>query len=303
MEQRTWTGERLETFIFSENTNEHLHRYALAIELARGLSVLDIACGEGYGCNLLASVAAKVTGVDIDAATIQRAKQKYPASNVQFTTGACHAIPFPDHSFDLLVSFETIEHHDQHQAMMQEIKRVLKPEGTLIISSPDKKYYSDEPDYKNPFHVAELYKHEFEALMEKYFKHIQHLSQRSFSGSVIVQENTTSQEPVKLYNGGYDKITQTGLQGVYCIAIASDKPLPQAGNSFFDGAAVLTKQFKQLSDYVTGTVTERVIAEVTARVTVQVTEQVTAKFTSTRRYRIGSAIMGPFSYLKRVLNA
>lgn len=299
MDESTWTGERLETFIFSENTNEHLHRYALAMELAPGLSVLDIACGEGYGSNLLAGVAAKVAGVDIDAATIQYAAQKYQAPNLQFITGACHAIPFPDQSFDLVVSFETIEHHDQHQAMMQEIKRVLKPAGILIISSPDKKYYSDEPNYKNPFHVKELYQREFETLMAKYFKHVQHFSQRSFTGSVIVQENTPDSEPAKLYRGGYNRITHTGLQGIYCVAIASDQLLPTAGNSFFDGTAVLDKQFKQLKDYVTGTVTEQVAAEVTARVT----NQVTAIFTNNRRYRIGSVIMSPFSYLKKLFNA
>ena len=57
----------------------------------------------------------------------------------------CDAIPLPDQSVDLVVSFETIEHHDKHEEMMLEIKRVLRPDGVVIISSPDKQTYSIEP--------------------------------------------------------------------------------------------------------------------------------------------------------------
>jgi 2-polyprenyl-3-methyl-5-hydroxy-6-metoxy-1,4-benzoquinol methylase len=67
-------------------------------------------------------------------------------------------------SIDLLVIFDTIEHRDEHQAMMTEIKRVLRPEGILIISSPDKMEYSILPNYHNPFHVRELFKAESEGI-------------------------------------------------------------------------------------------------------------------------------------------
>lgn len=67
--KKNWTGERLETFVLNDSTIEHLHRYAIAKELAQGKHVLDIACGEGYGSNLLASSARFVDGVDIDQST------------------------------------------------------------------------------------------------------------------------------------------------------------------------------------------------------------------------------------------
>jgi SAM-dependent methyltransferase len=89
---------------------------------------------------------------------------------------------------DLVVSFETIEHHDEHKAMMAEIKRVLRPKGFLIISSPDKidkKEYSVLQNYRNPFHVRELFTEEFEDLVRAYFRNQALLSQQVVYGSGI----------------------------------------------------------------------------------------------------------------------
>ena len=106
-----------------------------------GKRVLDIACGEGYGANLLAFVASKVIGVDLDAGTIAHAKAKYRRRNLHFVQGSCTEIPCEDHSIDLVASFETIEHISEHDAFLSEIKRVLAPGGILVISSPHKAEY------------------------------------------------------------------------------------------------------------------------------------------------------------------
>ena len=74
-------------------------------------------------------------------------------------------IPLDDDSVDLVISFETIEHHDKHHEMMAEIRRVLAPEGILMLSSPDKKYYSDIPKFQNSYHIKELYFEEFKDLV------------------------------------------------------------------------------------------------------------------------------------------
>jgi ubiquinone/menaquinone biosynthesis C-methylase UbiE len=144
---------------------EHVHRYAIEVELARGKRVLDIACGEGYGSSLLSRVAAQVIGVDIAEDAIAHARATYAHANLQFLLGSCASIPVADRSIDLVVSFETIEHHDQHEAMMREIRRVLRTDGVMVISSPDKYEYSDVPGYRNPFHAKELYRDEFEGLL------------------------------------------------------------------------------------------------------------------------------------------
>src|SRR5450830_515618 len=166
----TFTGER---FVPEEQGNielEHLHRYLQASEIAVGKDVLDIASGEGYGSAMMADVAAHVTGVDISDEAVVHANQRYQKNNLQYLQGSCAAIPLPDHSVDLIVSFETIEHHEQHEEMMSEFKRVLRPGGLLLISNPDRYYYSDVPNYKNPYHVKELYENEFKGLLASHFK-------------------------------------------------------------------------------------------------------------------------------------
>src|SRR5258706_15489259 len=117
MKRKKYTGERLETHEQGEGMIEHLHRYAIAMEKCRGKSVLDIASGEGYGSSLLATTALKVTGVDIDAETVRAANEKYTIKNnkLEFLQGSADHIPFATGIFDIVVSFETIEHHDKHQ--------------------------------------------------------------------------------------------------------------------------------------------------------------------------------------------
>ena len=168
-----WTGERYVPGVIGDIELEHLHRYYLARELALGKDVLDIACGEGYGSLLLAEVARSVVGVDASEEVIRYADERYQRSNVQFKHGACGHIPLPDASIDLIVSFETIEHHDEHHEMMREFVRVLRPDGLVLISSPDKAEYSDKPHFVNSFHVKELYFEEFQELLLNYFGHAQ----------------------------------------------------------------------------------------------------------------------------------
>src|SRR5690349_4921310 len=119
--KKEWTGERLETNIHSQVTAEHLHRYALAMEYVQDKTVLDIACGEGYGSNLLAQKAKSVVGVDIDKFIVSEAKNKYRKSNLSFLEGSA---PLDDQSIDVVVSFETLEHTSNHEQFLSEIKRV-----------------------------------------------------------------------------------------------------------------------------------------------------------------------------------
>ena len=180
-----FTGERYVPEVTGNIRLEHLHRYLVACELARDRSVLDIACGEGYGSDLLASVATSVIGVDLAPDVLRHAHRRYRQPNVRFVAGNCTAIPVATQSIDVVVSFETLEHHEQHDEMMLEIKRVLRPQGLLIISSPDRTEYSDIPDYKNPFHARELYRDEFEALLKRHFRGVSIVGQRIRAGSIV----------------------------------------------------------------------------------------------------------------------
>lgn len=166
-----FTGERFTPECVREMWYEHLHRYAFAVPMARGRRVLDAACGEGYGSRLLAGSAAEVTGVDIDAASIAHARERYGSTaSLKFETGDATALDaFADASFDLIVSFETLEHVLEQERMLAGFRRLLAPGGVLLISSPDRANYTDATGVDNPFHVRELYRPEFEALLAQYF--------------------------------------------------------------------------------------------------------------------------------------
>ena len=141
-----WTGERFVPWIReSAIAYEHLHRYAYAAELVTDKRVLDMACGEGYGSNLLAAGAASVIGVDIDEKVIRHASAKYGSTKLQFLSGSITALPIPDdHSFDVIVCFEAIEHIEDQDALLAEVQRLLKPDGVFIVSTPNKAVYHDE---------------------------------------------------------------------------------------------------------------------------------------------------------------
>ena len=229
-----WTGERYVPELGGQIALEHLHRYAFACGLAVGQDVLDIACGEGYGSALLAASARRVVGVDIAADAVQHAAARYGRPNLRFLTGSCHQIPVDAASIDLVVSFETIEHVDRHDAMLGEIKRVLRPGGRLLISSPEKSQYSDAVNQSNPFHVKELYNDEFRALLGAHFRHVAVGGQRIVFGSAILMDDPGG--PVRGYH--WDGVTQTGGAGMhqprYLIALASDLPLPLVGGGVFE---------------------------------------------------------------------
>ncbi len=165
-----FTGERFTPECEREIWYEHLHRYALAARWCVNARTLDAACGEGYGSALLARSAASVEAVDVSEHVIEHARQRYGyLENVGFHTANCTSLPFADSEFDRIVSFETLEHLDAHDELLAEFKRVLKPEGCLILSSPDKATYSDGQNTVNEFHVKELYREELEALIGRHF--------------------------------------------------------------------------------------------------------------------------------------
>ncbi len=269
--ERINTGERLESNVFNSNSILHLHRYAVASEYVINKIVLDIASGEGYGSNILSKQAEYVYGVDIDAESVKHAQLKYKKENLTYLVGSTSKIPLAENTVDVVVSFETLEHHDEHEKMMEEIIRVLKPNGTLIISTPDKKYYSDIPNYKNQFHVKELYKEEFSALLQQYFTYFQLFSQNYLNGNSHLI-NTIPQNNVHYYTGDFNQLKNTSSYPEFLVAIASNKKLLQHTNSIFDGSTILP-----------------------SRKDVQVN-----KFKNTLDYKLGQKILSPLRFIKAI---
>ena len=228
-----FTGER---FIPTEEGKiqlEHYHRYAVVRDLVAGKRVLDVACGEGYGSSMLAEVAVAVTGVDISSEAVQHAQATYVKPNLTYLDGSATALPFADASFDVVVSFETIEHLAGQAEMVSELRRVLRPEGILIISSPNRPVYSEESGEHNEFHVKELDFTEFDALLKVQFPAVRYLGQRMLMGSVI-QPLSSGPDALRAWHMEAGTIQDGSGQmhdPVYFLAIcaASESLLPETG--------------------------------------------------------------------------
>jgi SAM-dependent methyltransferase len=220
-----FTGERYTPETEGNIYLEHMHRYLLARDLVAGRDVLDIASGEGFGSHALSRLARSVVGVDIDSGSVEHAQSRYRAENLEFRVGSCSSIPLADHTVDVVVSFETIEHHDEHEQMMREVKRVLRPGGLIVISSPEKREYTDVPGTRNPYHVKELYRAEFEALMHAHFAHVAMYGQRVVFGSALFLEGS----PNHLRSTDSHTMVEADglLRPIYLVAVASDADLPE----------------------------------------------------------------------------
>lgn len=181
-----FTGERYHPEQPREMAYEHWHRYAFAQPLAAGRRVLDVACGEGYGAALLAGTAASVLGVDCAAEAVAHARARYPHPRLRFEVDdATRLDGVADASIDLVVSFETLEHLADHDGLLAALARVLAPGGLLLLSTPDRRTYSELPGHHNPHHVRELDRAEFEALLARHFPCVRLYGQRLMSHSML----------------------------------------------------------------------------------------------------------------------
>jgi ubiquinone/menaquinone biosynthesis C-methylase UbiE len=227
-----FTGERFTTAVGGEIELEHIHRYLMARSLCRGKSVLDIACGEGYGSAMLAQVARNVIGVDVDNATVVHAARSYRRANLRFVQGDARYVPMPDASVDVVTSFETLEHFFEQEKFLREVFRILRPDGFLIISTPDRDVYSPSGRAANRFHVRELSRDEFASQLS-HFPTVLLFQQRPLVGSLIASQAKCEYATSRLVT--YDKRDETHFEenmglarAVYLIAVASKARLVNA---------------------------------------------------------------------------
>jgi SAM-dependent methyltransferase len=217
---------------------EHHARYIWATELAPGREVLDAGCGVGWGTALIAEAgASRAVGLDIDELALTGARAR-AGGRAEFVRGDLLATPFDDASFDLVVSFEAIEHVDDPFTALDEFRRVLRPHGILAVSSPNRGVYPGG----NPFHLRELASDELERGLQSRFTHVAMFRQGTNIASLLTDDRGHAVGDAGVAVDARVHKLFAGRPGdeLYTIGLASDAPLPA-----MTGIAVLTAPLDQ----------------------------------------------------------
>lgn len=218
-----FTGERvIPGKVDTDLWNEHFSRYLFASRLCRSKKVIDLGCGSGYGSAELATKAASVTGVDISVDAIAEAAQQYTNPNLQFQTASLAQLPFADATFQLGVCFEVIEHLSDYRALLSEARRVLVPEGQLIISTPNVEYYAESRKLEgpNPFHAHEFSYEEFRSVLAEFFDYQTFFVQNHSSGIVFLPLAGTASSELRLETN-----KPNPEEAHFFIAVCSARPM------------------------------------------------------------------------------
>lgn len=248
-----WTGERCVPWTPDvQVVYEHFHRYLWTAELTRGKRVLDVASGEGFGSAILADGAARVTGIDIDPTTVEHSSLNYAAPNLEYRVGSALALDgqFEAGSFDVVVVFELIEHVEDHARVLEGIRHVLAPGGLVVMSTPDRRMYSDATGQDNPFHEHELTEHELRALLGERFEQLHVFGQRAVAGSRIASLDGAADgaSAFAIQLAGEEWRPAGAPAPMYLIAVASDEalpPLPQQSSLSDYGLKIVHQQLQQ----------------------------------------------------------
>lgn len=205
---------------------EHVARYSWAGAYVAGRAVLDAGCGVGYGSVLLSEAGAKhVTGLDISAQAVQESTRRANGL-AQFLVGDLASLPFEDDSFDAAVCFETIEHVEDQERALDELRRVLREPGLLLISSPNRGVYQEG----NPFHTHEYAPQELRGALSKRFAHVRLERQQAWLTSLLCDERMLAlDDPGQALELDARKVAGTAPDTeTFTLALAGDAPLPDA---------------------------------------------------------------------------
>lgn len=150
---------------------EALARYERALTFIKNeMKILDAGCGTGYGSNLLASKG-RVIGIDSNNEVIRYAKKNY-GDKVNFLSGDITKLQFMSEEIDCICAFEVIEHLKNPIKFLAEAKRILKKNGIIFLSTPNKDIHSPHGYSSSPYHIKEYTYSDFSNLVNSFFKHV-----------------------------------------------------------------------------------------------------------------------------------
>lgn len=183
-----FTGERI---IPGKVSNYHFYeafcRYKFVKPYVKDKIVLDAGCGQGYGTFFLSQTARKIFGIDIAPETINDAKKNYIRSNLYFKIMDITNMEFPDNFFDIVCSFEVIEHLDNYETFLTEVARVLKPSGYFFISTPNAEVFGKGELW---CHKKEFNLEEFQRILRCYFTEIKLYGQHDLNKAMFLYRNS-----------------------------------------------------------------------------------------------------------------
>ncbi|WP_267359221.1 MULTISPECIES: class I SAM-dependent methyltransferase [unclassified Methylobacterium] len=245
-------GDRFHDEFRGQIQKDIMHRYIYAERFVEKKIVLDVACGEGYGSSLLGARARSVLGIDIDPATVAHAERRYASDRVRFQVGDIACLPVADASVDIAICFETIEHVADQPGAVAELRRVLKPDGILVISTPNIAVRNGARPEGNPFHTHELTGPEFVSLLQRQFPTVRFLVQHNIHGSVILPGAASSGADAHLAKalGGHSVSSGDAMAVRSYIAIATGADDIKPVTSLYDDSQELEHERKEFRDAV-----------------------------------------------------
>ncbi len=190
--------------------------YSYAMSYSAGKTVLDYGCGAGYGTALIAEVASHFTGVDMSTDAIRYCQATYSLPNADFKTiTPDYQLPFSDKSFDVVLSFQVIEHIPDVAQYLAVIKRVLKDDGVLLIATPNRKYRL-LPFQKpwNPEHVREYSAATLRRDLLTTFGKVEMLGMFADPAVTAIEHGRVKQSPATVYvRGPLSRLVRRALPG------------------------------------------------------------------------------------------
>ncbi|MGA9351657.1 MAG: methyltransferase domain-containing protein, partial [Anaerolineae bacterium] len=223
------TGERMiprfhhEAVIYAE----HIVRYLFATRFVGGKRVLDVASGVGYGADLLSSAGgAEVVALDRSPEAVRYGKKHHSGFRPTYVLGDVQSLPFQNAQFDVVVSFETIEHVSDYQRFLAEVKRALRPDGLFIVSTPNRGVYVEG----NPFHTKEFTFDEFEEALAGHFRYVKTFCQDDWIASAVFspEEMEGADKPVAGQLNLFKAVAKSPSETLYMVSLCSEVPLPEA---------------------------------------------------------------------------
>ncbi|MCV0393501.1 MAG: methyltransferase domain-containing protein, partial [Nitrosopumilus sp.] len=243
-----FTGERFVPFCpeLANLFQEHIIRYMFSCQFIKNKIVLDAGCGTGYGSYLLAQKGAKsVLGIDTSKEAITFCKNNFKINNVQFKEDDCTNPKVSDSSIDVVIAFEILEHLKNPEQFLSHAKRILKNNGLLILSTPNKKTYNSV----NPFHEKEYSREELEEFLKTKFEYVS-IFHQSYPSTLAIFDSKSNSTIQELDVEG-TKSDQND-SALYFLAICSDSKLPHYSSKLFlfDEDTILLKNFPILQKQV-----------------------------------------------------